>query len=61
MRSNKSGDTGVMDNLLEALQSGEIFGATNPSAHPHRVRRAPREPRRDAAADFRRTVHKIRI
>ena len=51
---NNLGDTGVMDNLLEALQSGELFGTSNSS---NRIRRAPRDPRsRDAAADFRRTV-----
>lgn len=50
------GDTGVMDNLLEALQSGELFGASAPTSHQNRVRRTARDPRRDAAADFRRTV-----
>ena len=51
---NNLGDTDVVDNLLEALKSGELFGTSNSS---NRIRRAPRDvTRRDAAADFRRTV-----
>ncbi len=55
MKTNKNGcDTGVMDNLLEALQSGELF-ETNSA---NRTRRVPRENKRDAANDFRRTINK---
>jgi hypothetical protein len=55
MKSNMNGcDTGVMDNLLEALQSGELF-ETNSA---NRTRRVPRENKRDAANDFRRTMNK---
>ncbi|RNA05588.1 diaphanous -like protein [Brachionus plicatilis] len=39
------GDTGVMDNLLEALQSGKIFEATNPNTNgPGRRRPMRRNP-----------------
>lgn len=57
MKPSNNGDMGVMDNLIEALQSGEIFETTSGGLN-NRVRRAPREPRRDAASDFRRTVHR---
>ena len=56
IKSNNLGDTGVMDNLLEALQSGKIFGSTSNPANANRPRRTARDPRRDAGADFRRTI-----
>jgi hypothetical protein len=50
-----TGDFGVMDNLWEALQNGDVFEM--PQTH-QRVKRVPREKTRDAANDFRRTIYK---
>jgi hypothetical protein len=63
--TDEMGDTGVMDNLLEALQSGKLFEAGNsvgsgPVYHGAGGGRGRRPPRRDhnAMIDFRRTMNK---
>lgn len=48
--TDEMGDTGVMDNLLEALQSGKFFEAGSGSGPPHNSTgggRGRRPPRRD--------------
>ncbi len=59
--TDEMGDTGVMDNLLEALQSGKLFEAgTNVNGSVHHVisgGRNRRPPRKDLM-DFRRTMNK---
>lgn len=59
VNGDEMGDTGVMDNLLEALQSGKLFevSANGGPTPPHRVRRAQRDGRH-GVGDFKRIVHK---
>ncbi len=59
-RGGEMGDTGVMDNLLEALQSGKLFEASGSSIgglQGPKARRPIRDGGRRDLADFRRTIH----
>ena len=52
VNGDEMGDTGVMDNLLEALQSGKLFEVSgNGPTPPHRVRRAQRDGRHGAGGN----------
>jgi diaphanous 2 len=53
MQSTKNGqDMGVMDNLLEALQSGKLFESNNSSSLANRPRRVPRGDNRKGGNTF---------
>ena len=57
--TDEMGDTGVMDNLLEALQSGKLFTASTGGPSGVGGGRGRRPPRRDhnGMMDFRRTMN----